>query len=384
MQSTLADIVRRLEAKEFVNEQAIKQGVVLRLLSALGWDTFDPTVVYPEFSVNGGFVDYALCQPLTGPLIFIEVKQSSTFNIGEDQLMMKYAFQHGVPIAILTDGQRWSFYLPSGNGSFEERRFYHLDLLERDSNEIELRLNRYLSFNGVRTNKAIEAAKTDHDNAARRRAIASALPAAWREMIQDADERLVKALLSKVESSTGYRADESDIAQFIQSQIPINDSAVALKRLPKLKFPAKSETSKPSEPRINTASPTEDGMGDNWYCINDGPKIRNQKAIDTTVRALRELAPTPGLLEEVEKQIILSEQQKGRKIIKRRWLTRSREELYTNPKLYSASVELIPGWWLGTNYSNADKSAMLNTAAKVAARHGINLEFHLASKYGEA
>ncbi len=156
MQATLADIVRRLEAREFVNEQAIKQGVVLRLLSALGWDTFDPTVVYPEFSVNGGFVDYALCQPISRPQIFIEVKQSSTFNIGEDQLMMKYAFQHGVPIAILTDGQRWSFYLPSSNGSFEERRFYHLDLLERDSDEIELRLNRYLSFNGVRTNKAIE------------------------------------------------------------------------------------------------------------------------------------------------------------------------------------------------------------------------------------
>jgi predicted type IV restriction endonuclease len=376
MQPTLADIVRRLEAKEFVNEQAIKQGVVLRLLSALGWDTFDPTVVYPEFSVNGGFVDYALCQPLARPQIFIEVKQSSTFNIGEDQLMMKYAFQHGVPIAILTDGQRWSFYLPSGNGSFEERRFYHLDLLERDSDEVELRLNRYLSFNGVRTNKAIEAAKTDHDNASRRRAIELALPSAWREMVQEADERLVKALLSKVESSTGYRADEADVAQFIQSQIPARDSTHSTKKITKSKPAPQSELPKP---QINTAPSTEIGEGDNWYCINEGSKVRSQKAIDTTIGALRELATISGILEEIESQILSSQQRASRKVHKRRWLARSREELYANPKMYSSSVEIIPGWWLGTNYSNADKNAMLSTTARVAAKHGVKLEFSLSS-----
>ena len=384
MQATLADIVRRLEAREFVNEQAIKQGVVLRLLNELGWNTFDPNLVFPEFSVNGGFVDYALCQPGTRPQIFIEVKQSSTFNIGEDQLMMKYAFQHGVPIAILTDGQRWSFYLPSGNGSFEERRFYHLDLLERDSHEIELRLKRYLSFDGVRTGKAIEAARTDHDHAARRRAIETALPSAWREMIQEADERLVKALLAKVESSTGYRADEADVARFIQSQVSANVSTFNAPKNQKKPKPApKDDRSKPFNPQTNGAPPIEIGTGDNWYCINDGPKVRSQKAIDVAVAALRELARIPTIFEEIEKQIAFSEQQKGRKVIKRRWLARSREELYTNPAMHSSSIEIVPGWWLGTNYSNADKSAMLKTTAKVAANHAIQLEFCLASKYGE-
>lgn len=379
MQATLADIVHRLESKIFPNEQAIKQGVVLRLLNELGWNTFDPTIVCPEFSVNGGFVDYALSLPLKGPQIFIEVKQSSTFNIGEDQLMMKYAFQHGVPIAILTDGQRWSFYLPSGNGSFEERRFYHLDLLERDSHEVESRLSRYLSFEGVRTHKAIDAAKTDHDNASRRRAIVAALPEAWHEMIQDADERLVKALVVKVESSTGYRADEADVAQFIRSQI----GSLALNS--SIKKPAKPKTPLSAEP-IKSQSTTqagEVGTGDNWYCINGGNKVRSQKAVETTVAAIRELASIDGLLAEIERQILLIQQQKGRKVNKRRWLARSKEELYSNPKLYSASVEIIPGWWLGTNYSNTDKSAMLALAASVAATHGTKLEFHLASKYGE-
>jgi len=42
-----------------------------------------------------------------------------------------------------------------------------------------------------------------------------------------------------------------------------------------------------------------------------------------------------------------------------------------------SSVEIVPGWWLGTNYRNGDKRDMLATAAKVAQQFDIQLDFNL-------
>ena len=57
------DIRSRLERSHFTSETAVRQGIVDRLLAALGWNTFDTQSVFPEYRINGGRVDYALCHP---------------------------------------------------------------------------------------------------------------------------------------------------------------------------------------------------------------------------------------------------------------------------------------------------------------------------------
>lgn len=42
------------------DESATKQAVILRILKALGWDLFNIDEVYPEYSVGGKKVNYAL------------------------------------------------------------------------------------------------------------------------------------------------------------------------------------------------------------------------------------------------------------------------------------------------------------------------------------
>ena len=74
LSTTLANIRDRLRQDEFPNEQAISQGVVLRVLQILGWDTFDTNAVWPEYQTGDGRVDFALCHPPSKPAIFIEVK----------------------------------------------------------------------------------------------------------------------------------------------------------------------------------------------------------------------------------------------------------------------------------------------------------------------
>ena len=67
---------------------------------------------------------------------------------GERQLF-EYAFHMGVPMAILTDGQEWHFYLPAEQGLYQERKVYNLNILEREVTESANRLNRYLQYDAV-------------------------------------------------------------------------------------------------------------------------------------------------------------------------------------------------------------------------------------------
>ena len=93
-----------IKAGRFSNEASVSQGIVLRLLNALGWPTYDTDAVWPEYSLSGKRVDYALCSPPSKPIAFIEVEQIGQSDGAERQLF-EYAFHIGVPMAILTDGR---------------------------------------------------------------------------------------------------------------------------------------------------------------------------------------------------------------------------------------------------------------------------------------
>ena len=128
LESTLTDIIARLRQGRFPNEQAISQGIVLRVLQELGWDIYDPTAVWPEYqtgeleSARGrgvraatradccqrqqhliGF-GFALCHPPTKPAEFIEVKPPGKAEDGVRQAL-EYAFHTGVPFIVLTLGR---------------------------------------------------------------------------------------------------------------------------------------------------------------------------------------------------------------------------------------------------------------------------------------
>lgn len=122
----------RIRRGEFDSEEAVRQGIILPVLQALGWPIFETPVVFPEYSLGTRRVDYALCHPARKPSVFVEAKKIGHVD-GADRQLFEYAFHEGVPIAVLTDGQEWSFYLPGEQGRYDERRVYKLDLLESAS-----------------------------------------------------------------------------------------------------------------------------------------------------------------------------------------------------------------------------------------------------------
>ena len=218
----ISEISRGIEENRFVNEASVSQGIVLRLLGALGWPTYDTQVVWPEYTIEGMRVDYALCHPKGKPLIFVEVKRVGQTNNAEKQLF-EYSFHLGIPMAVLTDGIEWHFFLPGERGQYQERRVYKLDILERDADEIVERLNRYLAYEAVCRKEAIQAAREDYRNVSKHRELVKTLPDAWKKLVEEPDELLVELMADKVESLCGYKPDTTMVIEFLAKEVKRTD-----------------------------------------------------------------------------------------------------------------------------------------------------------------
>lgn len=337
-----------LRGGRFTSEAAVSQGAVLPILETLGWPVFDTTVVIPEFSVEARKVDFALCHPARRPAVFIEVKRVGLTDGGDRQLF-EYAFHEGVPMAILTDGQEWSFYLPGEQGHYSDRRVYKLDLLEREADESSRRLDRYLSYDRVCSGEALTDARLDYRNVARRREARASIPAAWAALIEEHDSLLLELLADKVEDICGYKPELDECGAFLE-RMSESRSAIHSERISKDRTTL--EQRRPEILKRNGREQFEFSLG--------GQQHFARSARDVMVQVFTLLAEQdPQFLER------FAARKHGKK---RRYLAQDRAELYPGrPDLAEAhAVKIVPGWWMGTNYSRRDMQKILALAREVA------------------
>lgn len=210
------DIRKRLEQNIFKSETAVRQGIVDPLLRSLGWPTDNTLIVFPEYPVGSGHVDYALCHPSSTPRVFIEAKQVGNIKGAEEQLF-GYDSRIRVPIAVLTDGREWQFFHPTGEGTWAERKVCEFDLITGDSEKNAERLNRYLNYESIRTGEAVEAIKEDYEKVVQQRHVATRLPEAWDKLVEEADEFLLDVVAEKVESLCRYRPTAEQVLDFLKN-----------------------------------------------------------------------------------------------------------------------------------------------------------------------
>jgi len=338
----------------FISEAAVSQGVLLPALHELGWPVFDTAVVTPEYSVEGRRVDYALCHPANRPAVFVEVKKTG-FSEGADRQLFEYAFHIGVPMAILTDGQEWSFYLPGEQGRYDERRVYKLDLLERSSYEASARLTRYLAYDQLCSGEALIAARSDYQNVARDREIETTFPNAWHSLLEEQDSLLLDLLAEKVESLCGYKPDPDACSRFLKTRV----GHVG---------PGETGPVKEVPPHVqqNSRTPHTDGQSvrirtdDRFTFVFKGKSYKARSAREVMTMIFQLLArEDKGFLERYVAR------KHGKK---RRYLAKDKRELYPGrPDLAEQhSVEVVPGWWLGTNYSHRNIQEIIDLAIEVA------------------
>lgn len=153
MKQTIEDIRNLLKESSFKDEQHVRFSLVGRICDCLGWDVWNPAEFYTEYPVKKyppqeitvelrGRVDVALI--ITEKLsefadVFIEVKTphklQTELQSGEKQLQ-SYNYWDKSAISILTDGITWRFYLPSAGGSFEDKLFHELNLINDDLDDV--------------------------------------------------------------------------------------------------------------------------------------------------------------------------------------------------------------------------------------------------------
>lgn len=137
----LKDLSARIETQKhmLLTEEAMKTAIILKMLSALEYDVFDPGEVIPEFTADVGIkkgekVDYAI--RLGGRIsMLIECKSPNTaLDLKHASQLYRYFSVTDAKFAILTNGYDWEFYTDLDEPNRMDRRpFLSFNLTDIDS-----------------------------------------------------------------------------------------------------------------------------------------------------------------------------------------------------------------------------------------------------------
>ncbi|MYB96627.1 hypothetical protein F4054_17725 [Candidatus Poribacteria bacterium] len=132
LQNTLTHILEHERQLAYANEATIQQYVVLPILRALGWDDTDlaSMEVSPEYQVESRRADYALyAPPIENPVVLIECKRWNAPITKHEEQICFYAYSGNIPLALITNGRHWRFYLPHWRASsLSDRIFCETDI----------------------------------------------------------------------------------------------------------------------------------------------------------------------------------------------------------------------------------------------------------------
>lgn len=355
LKDILESVTQNLRAGRYPNEQAISQGVVMRILNELGWDVYNPDNVWPEYSLAGRRVDFALCFPAKKPAVFVEVKQPGRVE-GGDQQLFEYAFHNGVPMAILCDGKTWGFYLPAEQGTYDERRVYKLDLQERGTDEAADKLTRYLSFQRTVSGAALEDARRDYRDRNRRALAQKTIPEAWNDLVEGEEPTLLERLAAEVETKCGVKPEVDDIVAFLK----------ALRVTAPPVIPPAPATAAPPRPGIPALGVVP--VGRCGYELN-GRAVLCRTAKEVMIGVFRDLAAADPTFSE---RCYRHSENQGRI---RTYIGRATAELYPGrADLEKESFEFAVGWFIATNLSNQLKDKVIRMGSEVA---GLTLNVQL-------
>ena len=195
------------------NEARAKQSIILRILNLLDWDIYRE--IDPEYGVETRKVDYAL--QINGVnKVFIEAKNPGEDLENHQRQLLDYSFGKGIKLAILTNGIEWWFYLPLKEGDWDDRKFYTIDIVEQEIEDIVDKFGLLLSRQNVASGEAVQHAESILESHQREKVVKEHLPEAWNSVIKDPNELLIEILIETVEEVCDFKPKNSEILGFIR------------------------------------------------------------------------------------------------------------------------------------------------------------------------
>ena len=236
------------------DEPAVKQGIVLKLLSLLEWDPFDINQIKPEYVVEDGKIDFSLLHKNSSK-VFIGVRKEVEALTEYQEELSNYAVQDEVPLVVLTDGIVWWFCLPHLDGPAEEKRFYTMNVNERKAEEVAQTFEIFLSKENVQSGKAVKAAEEVYNERKKLHLIRENLPKAWEKVLSEPEKWLHEVLAQATNELCGHMPDKETTKKFIASQI---DAKADIASILKETVQAPPEQDKVTSPKPSRAAVKKD------------------------------------------------------------------------------------------------------------------------------
>ena len=123
-------------------EEATKNALILPMISALGYNVFDPTEVLPEFicdigTKKGEKIDYAIMQD-GKPVILIECKHWQQDLTLHDNQLLRYFNVSSAKFGVLTNGIKYRFYTDlQEKNKMDEVPFLEIDIQGLNESKIQ-------------------------------------------------------------------------------------------------------------------------------------------------------------------------------------------------------------------------------------------------------
>ena len=209
------DLKNRRMSLDSLDEASTRQAVVGKLLHLLGWDIFNVDEVIPEYPVGDTKIDYALKTGRYNDKLFIEVKRIREDLARHQEQLLGYCFKEGVNFAILTNGIVWWFYLPLRQSSWDERRFYAIDIVQQESKDVASKLIEFLSRDNIVNGNAIKSAELMYVSKDKDNVLNDTLPKAWDKMIAEGNNKLIELVGDVTEKLCGFKPDTGTIKRFL-------------------------------------------------------------------------------------------------------------------------------------------------------------------------
>ena len=221
MQDQLKNFINEIKSAKGLStydEATTKQIIIIRILNILGWNIFDIKEIQPEYPVDpqnsNEKVDYALAKD-TDNMVFVEAKAVSIDLENWEEKFCNYCFKNNVVIGVLTNGISWWFYLPRAKGSWYERKFYSINLVQQDIDVIVSKFIDFLAKQNITSGKSEENAKKTYESKQKNQIIKKSLSQAWNTLISSEDESFIDLFNNMLEKISGYRAESEEIAEFL-------------------------------------------------------------------------------------------------------------------------------------------------------------------------
>ena len=159
-------------------------------------------------------MDYCL-QTRQKSHVLIEVKRAGESLVNHQEQLLRYSFAQGVPLAALTDGLIWWLYIPSGEGNWQNRKFFEVNFHTDSKEDASKNLMRFLGKTALTDGSALKEAQKEQQQ----KPAIGKIPKAWERLVSEPEELLVDLLREKVTELSGFEPSNKHVIDFLKGLV---------------------------------------------------------------------------------------------------------------------------------------------------------------------